>query len=335
MCRRLGAILAILPAVGAQVTKSSAPYFTCDDPSQVDFIVGANTFIKGICCTQELETCDTGLYPSTCASPECARAVKMVGDGCLDWLAEPAQAMLANGFATPLRNLVDTCKATPPAPHTILLTSATSTLAGPAACGAMIIDGRAESATNWHDDLAITAPAGMTATITVQTLWLPDSDALEIRDGADADATRLARLQGTTKPGAPTYAASGQTVFLRLLSNGENKGKAVGFSLQVGCSCSATSNACGSHGSCRDGACVCATGCMGPTCAAADPCSSSPCQHGGTCTVVAAATRRSLSEHPSAAACEASRLQASTAEINEQCCGADDATCIHGMPRSW
>ena len=73
MCRRLGAILAILPAVGAQVSGDSAPYFTCDDPSQVDFIVGANTFVKGICCTQESETCGTGLYPSTCASPACAR----------------------------------------------------------------------------------------------------------------------------------------------------------------------------------------------------------------------------------------------------------------------
>eukprot|EP01047_Picozoa_sp_COSAG01_P064656 COSAG01_NODE_8595_length_2725_cov_1.424219_1_plen_333_part_00 len=332
MCRHFGAILTLLPAVGVPVAGGSAPYFTCT--SQVDFVGSASLFIKGICCTQESETCGRGLYPSTCASPECARAVKMVGDGCLGWLAEPDQAMLS-GFATPLKNLVDTCKATQPAPRTILLTSATSTLTGSAACGATIIDGRAESSTNWHDELAITAPAGMTATITVQTLWLPDSDALEIRDGVDADATQLARLHGTIKPGAPTYAASGRNVFLRLLSDGENKGKAVGFSLQVRCSCSATSNACGARGSCRDGACVCITGWTGPTCAAADPCASSPCQHGGTCTVVAAAIRRSLSEHPSAAACEVSRLQTSTADMNEQCCGADDVACVHGMPRSW
>ena len=307
------------------------PFFTC--ASQVDFIANANPFIKGICCKQESETCARGVYPSTCSSPPCARAVGMVGDGCLDWLAEPDQAMLAPGFATPLKNLVNACKATPPAVGTILLTSNTNALSGLQACGATIIDGRAESSSNWHDDLTITAPPGMTTTITVQTLWLPDSDALEIRDGVDADATRLARLQGTSKPAAPTYSASGQHIFLRLLSNGENKGKAVGFSLHVGCRCSATS-ACNNKGVCHDGACVCVAGWMGPTCASADPCNSSPCQHGGTCTAVAATTHRALSEHPSATACEASQLQTSTMEINEQCCGANDVACVHGVPRS-
>ena len=326
-------LAAVAPVLLAQTADKSAPYFTC--ASQVDFIGAANSFIQGICCTQEAETCGKGFYPSTCANPACARAVRMIGDGCLGWLAEPEQAMLSNGFATPLKNLVRTCEATQPAPHTILLSSATSTLLGPAACGATIVDGRAESSINWHDDLAIMAPPGMTATITVKTLWLPESDALEICDGVNADATRLARLQGTIKPDVPTYTASGQHVFLRLLSNGENKGKAVGFSLQVGCHCSANSHACGAHGSCRDGACICVAGWTGPACTTADPCSSSSCQHGGTCTAIAATTHRALSEHPSAAACEVSRLQTSTAEINAQCCGADDATCVHGMPRSW
>eukprot|EP01048_Picozoa_sp_COSAG05_P023907 COSAG05_NODE_5388_length_1190_cov_1.645280_1_plen_372_part_00 len=333
MCRGFGMLVALVPTTAAQAAGDPAPYYTC--ASQVEFIGGANSFIHGICCTQGAETCGRDGYPFTCGSPACARAVKMVGDGCLDWLAEPEQAMLASGFATPLKTLVDTCNATQPAENTVLLTASSTTLTGTTACGATIIDGRAESPNSWSDALAVSAPPGMTATITVQTLWLPDGDALEIRDGDNFGAPRLARLQETTKPEPTKYTASGQDVFLRMLSDGTSKGKGVGFSLLVGCTCSADGDACSAHGSCRDGACVCVTGWMGPTCATADPCSSSPCQHGGTCTVVAAATHRSLSEHPSAAPCDASQLQATTAEINEKCCGADDATCVHDMPRSW
>eukprot|EP01048_Picozoa_sp_COSAG05_P022869 COSAG05_NODE_4732_length_1392_cov_4.034803_3_plen_75_part_01 len=74
--------------------------------------------------------------------------------------------------------------------------------------------------------------------------------------GDNFGAPRLVRLQGTTKPDPTKYAASGTDLYLRLLSDGENKGKAVGFSLLVGCTCSANGTACGSHGSCHDGACV-------------------------------------------------------------------------------
>ena len=128
----------------------------------------------------------------------------------------------------------------------------------------------------------------MTASITVQTLWLPDGDGLEIRDGDNFGAPRLVRLQGTTKPDPAEFAATGQSLYLRLLSDGENKGKAVGFSLRVGCTC-LSSAACNDNGVCHGGKCVCVPGWIGVTCQTVDPCASSPCRHGGTCAVIAAA----------------------------------------------
>ena len=344
MWRYSVAVFAHASAAAAQAA-GGAPYFTCD--TQVDFIVGANPFIDGICCAQSAETCPSGLYPSTCTSSACARAVQMVGDGCTGWLAEPKQAML-HSLAVPLQALVDRCQATKPAKNTVLLTASTTTLTGTAACGATIIDGRAESPDSWSDVLAVSAPTGMTATITVQTLWLPDGDGLEIRDGDNFGAPRLVRLQGTTKPDPTKYTASGKDLYLRLLSDGENKGKAVGFSLLVGCTCSADGTACGSHGSCHDGACVCVPGWTGVTCQAVDPCASSPCRHGGTCAVIAAAAaaaaedggnHRILSEQQQQQqqqpSCDANTLHQVTDEINEQCCGADDTACANGMPTSW
>eukprot|EP01049_Picozoa_sp_SAG25_P013151 SAG25_NODE_1956_length_2101_cov_21.696304_2_plen_148_part_00 len=41
-----------------------------------------------------------------------------------------------------------------------------------------------------------------------------------------------------------------------------------------------------------------------------------------------------MSEHPSATTCEAGQLKTAIAEINTQCCGADDAACVNGLPRS-
>jgi hypothetical protein len=328
----VAAFLTHTPLVAGQDTgrSSSGPYYTC--ASQTDFIANANPFIKGICCTQSSETCSAGLYPSTCSTPPCARAVQMVSNGCMDWLAEPPQAMLSI-FKTSLQALGDKCQTTTPAKNTILLSGSSTTLKGIAACGATIIDGRAEDATKWHDDLAITTPPGTTATVTVRTLWLPVDDVLEIRNGVDSKAPPLQRLQGKTVPAASTFVASGQNIFLRLLSNGKGAGQPVGLSLKVGCSCSATT-ACNNNGVCRDGACVCTAGWVGPTCGTPDPCISSPCKHGGTCTAAAASTRRTLSEHPSATTCEAGQLQTAITEINTQCCGADDAACVDGLPRS-
>jgi len=338
MWRFCVAVFTHASAVTAQAA-GGAPYFAC--ATQIDFIAGANPFIDGICCTQSAETCPSGLYPSTCTSSACARAVQMVGDGCTGWLAEPKQAML-HSFAVPLQALVDKCQATKPAKNTVLLTASTTTLTGTAACGATIIDGRVESPDSWSDVLAVSAPTGMTATITVQTLWLPDGDALEIRDGDNFGAPRLVRLQGTTKPDPTKYAASGTDLYLRLLSDGENKGKAVGFSLLVGCTCSADGTACGSHGSCHDGACVCVPGWTGVNCQAVDPCASSPCQHGGTCAVIAAAAREAAGNHrilseqqQQQPSCDAKTLHQVTDEVNAQCCGADDTACANGMPTSW
>ena len=126
-----------------------------------------------------------------------------------------------------------------------------------------------------------------------------------------------------------------------MLSDGQSKGKGVGFSLLVGCTCSADGTACGSHGSCHDGACVCVPGWTGVTCQAVDPCASSPCQHGGTCAVIAAAARdvagnhRILSEQQQQPSCDAKTLHQVTDEVNAQCCGADDTACANGMPTSW
>ena len=269
----------------------------------------------------------------------------MVDGGCTAWLG--TVPMLRNGFAEPLQTLVNTCQATKPAENTVLLTATSTTLTGTSACGATIIDGRAESPDSWSDTLAVSAPPGMTTTITVQTLWLPDGDALEIRDGDNFDAPRLARLQGTTKPDPTKYTASGQDLYLRMQSDEQSKGKGVGFSLLVGCTCSADGTACGSHGSCHDGACVCVPGWTGVTCQAVDPCASSPCQHGGTCAVIATAAvggegnHRILSEQQQQQqqqqqpSCDAKTLHQVTDEVNAQCCGADDTACANGMPTSW
>ena len=108
MWRYSVAVFAHASAAAAQAA-GGAPYFTC--ATQADFIVGANPFIDGICCAQSAETCKTNFYPSTCASPACARAVRMVGDGCTAWLG--TVPMLRNGFAVPLQALVDKCQATP------------------------------------------------------------------------------------------------------------------------------------------------------------------------------------------------------------------------------
>ena len=73
MWRYSVAVFAHASAAAAQAA-GGAPYFTC--ATQIDFIAGANPFIDGICCAQSAETCKTNFYPSTCASPACARAAR-------------------------------------------------------------------------------------------------------------------------------------------------------------------------------------------------------------------------------------------------------------------
>ena len=117
MWRYFVVVCAHASAAAAQAA-GGAPYFTC--ATQVDFIAGANPFIDGICCAQSAETCKTNFYPSTCASPACARAVRMVDDGCTAWLGTVPMLRL---FAVALQALVNTCQATKPAENTVLLTA--------------------------------------------------------------------------------------------------------------------------------------------------------------------------------------------------------------------
>eukprot|EP01048_Picozoa_sp_COSAG05_P009563 COSAG05_NODE_794_length_7287_cov_45.558431_7_plen_118_part_00 len=91
MWRYFAAVLVHASCAAAQAAEST-PYVTC--ATQIDFIGSANPFIDGICCTQSAETCASGLYPSTCTSSACARAVEMVADGCTSWLAEPKRTVI-------------------------------------------------------------------------------------------------------------------------------------------------------------------------------------------------------------------------------------------------
>ena len=64
--------------------------------SQVDFLSQASTFIHDICCLQQSESCPAAaIFPTTCTSPECARAISKVQGACTPWLEQPAQAFLA------------------------------------------------------------------------------------------------------------------------------------------------------------------------------------------------------------------------------------------------
>ena len=233
------------------------PFLICT--SQQDFISDKISFINGICCKQVGESCNAAGFPTTCASPACARAVQMVSDGCLEWLARPEQTYLA--YLEPLKQLTKTCKASAvPVPHPVLLTADSTSLTGAQVCGATIIDGRAESHDKWQDVLVISSPQNTRILITVATMWLPPDDSLEIRDGDSDTSPLLKRLKGTQQPEISTVVGSGQQMFLRLLSNGENKGKAVGFSLTVGCSCAeAVSYECFNGGMCTVLDTTCAT----------------------------------------------------------------------------
>ena len=224
--RYLCGMLAVL-RVPASVRAGGAGKFDCssNDGTGLKFMSNAQTFIKGVCCTQAGETCN-GLYPTTCASVSCSRALSQVGPPCLQWLAEPGQEMFEH-FKTQLQTSVDTCSHTDDAPPGItLLTGSTQSLSN--ACGARVVDGRSESSTSWQDDLLLSAPDGMVLEVVFESQWLPTPDVLKFHDGKDRDAPELAQFKGTDKPDGPTV-ASGRQLFMSLFSDGENEGKAVGL----------------------------------------------------------------------------------------------------------
>ena len=274
------AVHALPAATSSFAAGIGAGNFDCssDDGTGSNFIANAQAFIKGVCCTQAGETC-AGFYPTTCASVSCARALSQAGPPCLKWLAEPGQEFFS-AFRTQLQTSVDICSRTPTPPRTILLTDSTPSLTD--ACGARVVDGRAESQTSWEDNLLLSAPPGMVMEVDVESSWLPPSDLFKIRDGKDRDAPTLATFAGTEKPNAPIV-GSGQQLFISLYSNGENEGKAVGLSLLINCQCT-TDAACGAHGSCgADKYCACAAGYSGATCSQLDACHGSPCGAHGSC----------------------------------------------------
>ena len=84
-------------------------------------------------------------------------------------------------------------------------------------------------------------------------------------------------------------------------------------------------------------------------CQACSPCADSPCQHGGSCSdldaeaaAVAAEEHRRLGAKATGRAlqgtsgdmCSAADMQKRVADVNSQCCGADDRACNQGTPTS-
>ena len=57
-------------------------------------------------------------------------------------------------------------------------------------------------------------------------------------------------------------------------------------------------------------------------------CDSATCRNGGKCKAAGGGNRILQT-------CSAANLSSSTAAVNNQCCGADDAACAKGMPTSW
>lgn len=82
--------------------------FTCH--SQTDVLLEGSTFIHDICCLQQGELCpESAIFPTTCQSDECARAVALVHGACTPWLSEVGQAFLGN-FKTDLDRAAAMCK---------------------------------------------------------------------------------------------------------------------------------------------------------------------------------------------------------------------------------
>jgi hypothetical protein len=193
------------------------------------------SFITGICCTQLGASCPDGSpFPADCNNPICARAIRQVSSACIPWLqTNPMGGFLAS-FREQFQKLNAQCTAA--LPETTILLSDTDQHVTRDACGAQIIDGRAESNSQWKDTLAVTVGLGLRAQIVIDSFWLPDADVLVVYDGNTSDARQLVRLRGTLKPTQP-ISASGPALFLQMLSDGASVGLPVGFSLRIVCLC--------------------------------------------------------------------------------------------------
>jgi hypothetical protein len=326
---------------------------SCDDPSE---LTDGLDYVQKVCTqTGESFSSPYNPIPISCTSSACKVAVGRVSRDCGPLLSGDSWFAATKGF---LDAAVTACAPTP-APATTnsldhssppYIVSCTGELSGRAG----------GSGSNYDQEATIDAgPSGGKASLNFGTLVLADGDILTAYDGpkCDIDTPWLAQLRGTAIPAAPLV-SSGRFMCVKLVTNKQSA--ASSFSAEVSCRCqdsvkwSATARNCtafaqGAPGSLfetceKQAGQALATGTIVPdsrgiirtldakeacplACGACDACSSFPCQNGGTCTATGTA-------HLQKGTCATAEMGSSTAAINAQCCGADDADCAGGLPTS-
>ena len=239
-------------------------------------------------------------------------------------------------------------------------------------CGGVLSDGHGDYGANWRRAAVIDAGPGMKAQLRFNTLNLAEGDFVSVFDGQTNDFLIGTRLKGTKMP-AHTFVSSGRYLYVEFTSDAHATTVGSGFVANITCTCadSAEWKDFAGH-SCDDfrsnplfasceGPLLLSAGAVpyeGSTtgfplaakeacpraCQACGLCANAPCQNQGTCTELAAATtkgetdtqgQRHLQATADGGSCPGAEMQDQTAQINTQCCGADDTACNKGTPTSW
>ena len=357
--------LAALACALVQPGSAGTVPLACDTERE---LMSGLDFIREVCTqTGESFSGPHNPVPTTCASSQCKAAVDRVARDC-------GPLMASDGFfltrQTLLSAAVATCEAAPApsATHVVGYPKPPNIVS----CRGELSGRAGGSGTNYRQEVTIDAgPSGGKVlldfgTHVLGTLVLAVGDILTAYDGRDCDDDLpwLAQLRGTAKPAAPLV-SSGRFMCVKLITNDQHA--ASSFSAEISCRCEDSAawsvdhtgsncsafargalgslfDTCEKQGENPDTEGVTVPDSRGVSqtldakqacplaCEACDACSSSPCENGGTCT--AASTAAPAHRHLQQGTCATAKMSSSTAAINVQCCGVDDAECAGGLPTS-
>eukprot|EP01048_Picozoa_sp_COSAG05_P022757 COSAG05_NODE_4671_length_1416_cov_2.463174_1_plen_383_part_01 len=315
-------------------------------------------FIQTTCAQAGESFSDNSPIPSTCATFSCKYAVDRVFRDCGPLLASSGwyetrlkvvQAAAGRCVAASLPATDEYFVADPPI----------KPIEG---CEGVLSDGHGDYGANWRRAAVIDAGPGMKAQLRFNTLNLAEGDFVSVFDGQTNDFLIGTKLKGTKMP-AHTFVSSGRFLYVEFTSDVHETTVASGFVANITCTCADSAEWKDSAGnSCDDfrsnplfayceGSLPAegtvpyeghATGFLPlaakeacpRACQACGLCANAPCQNQGTCTELAAATTEGEAT-ADGGSCPGSEMQDRTAQMNKQCCGADDTTCNKGTPTSW
>ena len=354
------AATAALPGRGAATTLP----LTCDEEAE---LVRNLDYVRDVCQQTGESFLDSRVrVPSTCASPTCKVAVERVARDCGPLLAS---STWYKTWADVLSAGAAECAATvaPSSTHVVA-----DPPAQVVSCGGVLTEGASADGFNFGATLDA-SPAGGKVRLTFTTVALVEDDYVKVYDGKDSDAPLLQeKIQSRALPTA-AFLSSGRFLHVQMIRNDAHV--ASSFSADVSCVCAdapswldveagrgcsayrpmanaflferceETEYAPPAEGRTGTGLVLTAKEACPRACQACGLCANAPCQNQGTCTDLAAATtegetdtqegQRHLQATADGGRCPGAEMQDQTAQINTQCCGADDTACNKGTPTSW